>query len=384
MLTLGIIGFGRQAWDIVRTLRETGERFEIAAVIDPRGIYQESPVEEAKDARVYETIDAMFAKERLCGVIIASPDMEHAAAAVACARYDLPVFLEKPVAVDFDQLEALARAFKNKEKRVVVSLPMRLCPLTETVLDIVASGRVGTIEHVNAFNDVTYGGGYFSSRYRDPARFSGMFLQKAVHDLDYIMAMVGSRPRTVCAMKARRVLKGDKPFDLSCDRCDDRATCPESPENFYLERYAGKSLAEIRESRKALQCPLSADIRNEDIGQCVVEFENGAQATYVQNFFVRKGHRRGGRLYGSKGIIDYDFKGSIDVAVWRGKYDEHIEVVKPNSTHYGGDRELVLDFVRLMKTGEAPRSNLENGLIATRLALYAKRSAEEKAFFDIR
>src|SRR3546814_15437632 len=65
----------------------------------------------------------------------------------------------------------------SSDLSVVVSLPQRVTPLLQAVLEVVRSGRLGTINQVQAFNYVNYGGVYFGQWYRYYATTGGLWLQ---------------------------------------------------------------------------------------------------------------------------------------------------------------------------------------------------------------
>src|SRR4029077_7984852 len=102
-------------------------------------------------------------------------------------------------------------------------------PLFLAAREIVQSGRLGTINQIQAFNNVPYGGIYFGEWYRNYPETGGLWLQKATHDFDYINRLVGSPPTRVAATITRKIYGGDKPHDLRCSKCDETETCPESP-----------------------------------------------------------------------------------------------------------------------------------------------------------
>src|SRR4030095_9456493 len=123
---------------------------------------------------------------------------------IALAHTGLPIFLEKPVAISAEQLAALQQAYAGREHSVVVSFPLRLTPLFRRVLDIVRSGRLGTINQVQAVNYVPYGGVYFADWYRDYETTGGLWLQKATHDFDCINQIVAAEPTGVVATSTRK------------------------------------------------------------------------------------------------------------------------------------------------------------------------------------
>ena len=70
------------------------------------------------------------------------------------------------MAIDFEQVNTLYKTFKNSTTPIQVSLPMRLCPLTQEAKKIIESGKIGKICQVVGFED-TDGEVYFTTWFRD-------------------------------------------------------------------------------------------------------------------------------------------------------------------------------------------------------------------------
>ena len=161
-LNIAVIGMGRRAVSLVTQLDRIVPDFKLAAVADPdvdgarersreAGLGGDSVRFFSDEARLLEHADAYD------GILIASSCHLHTPLAVKVAETGLPLFLEKPVSVSNEQVAALRRAYAGREKSVVVSFPLRFTPLFEAAIKIVRSGDLGTINQVQAINNVPYG-----------------------------------------------------------------------------------------------------------------------------------------------------------------------------------------------------------------------------------
>ena len=156
----------------------------------------------------------------------------HTPFAIEAAKHDLPLFLEKPVSHSMAQATALEKAFEKSKCRVVVSFPLRVSPLCDLAHQYIKEGAVGRPEHIMAVNYVPYGTGYWDGHYRDFPVTQGLFIQKATHDFDYMMFLMGASITRVAAMACYgRIFGGNKPAGLVCSKCDEADTCLESPRN---------------------------------------------------------------------------------------------------------------------------------------------------------
>ena len=213
-------------------LVETG-KVKLAAIMDIKNdeskkLYIDK--HDWKDVRYYNHADEMLKNEKLDGVCIGTNCSTHTKYAVLASKYNIPIFLEKPVCTTYEDLEKL-KGILNLNDKVVVSFPLRMSRIVTYVKELIDSGKIGSVEHVQAYNNVPYGRGYYHKWYRDESITGGLFLQKATHDLDYINYLLGGlKPVRVCAMKSKQIFKGNKPAGLLCENCSETKTCPESPE----------------------------------------------------------------------------------------------------------------------------------------------------------
>lgn len=383
MLRVGIIGYGSRVSHMAKALSVFHIPYRITAVADPR--WQE--IQAADDgflahARFCESADELLAQaDELDGVMIGTRCALHTEMACKVAATGLPLFLEKPVAITFDQLRQLDETFRGYPAPTIVSFPLRLSPVAQRVKEIVDSGQIGTVENVVAWCNVPYGTVYYRTWHRNYDQNGGLFLQKATHDLDNLNFLLGQRPVWVSAMKARRVFGGEMPFDLQCKDCHLRESCPESP---FVRFRRGYESAEVSFSERNGYCVFSEGFEHEDMGSCLLEYESGAQTTYSQNFFTRyQAAQRGARLYGYRGTIEFDwYRNRIKVFSHTAPTVDTIDFAG-DMPHFGGDRELCYDFLMAMRDGTPSRSPLDAGVLSALTCLWARESAESRRSYEI-
>ena len=273
---LAVIGFGSRATTMVAAFKRAHPRIELVAVANPDF---ERPVRLLKDAGMddeprffRDTDDLLDGGVDFDALLIGTPCDLHTPLAVKVASTGLPLFLEKPIAIDYEQLTALRDVYKGREKSVVVSFPLRLTPIFTAVMDVVRSGRLGTINQVQAINNVPYGGTYYAaSFYREHSVTGGLWLQKTTHDFDYINAILG-RPDMITAMASRKVYGGDMPQNLWCSACDLRETCPESPIGLARRGDDGGLGWDDH------LCVFGDGIKHQDAGSALIAYEGGIHA----------------------------------------------------------------------------------------------------------
>ncbi|MEF9878819.1 MAG: Gfo/Idh/MocA family oxidoreductase [Clostridia bacterium] len=329
------------------------------------------------DIAFYTDADCMLNAEKLDGVLIGTNCDTHAALAQKVLARNIPLFLEKPVATTLADLKSLSDCEKASNVPVVVSFPLRVTALVKEVKRLLNDGVIGKVEHVQAFNDVAYGFVYFHDWYRNEAVSHGLFLQKATHDIDVLNYLLDERAVEVCAMKSKQIYKGSMPANLRCSECDKWEECPDSTYNLLHKR---------GDTPRSDFCGFAVDTGNEDSGSMLVRYESGMHIMYSQNFFARKkAARRGARLYGYKGTLEFNFA-TNSIQLYDHMSDKVTVIQMPEAVtgHGGGDEVLAGNFVRLI-LGKDTQSvaPLRAGIDSALTCMLAKQSAEEKKFFTV-
>ena len=148
-MKLGIIGLGSRMSDMLKAFRAADPELEIVGVVDsnPEQARQREPEEKRAALRFYDTLPELVEQARPDALAIATRCDGHAAYAIQAARYDLPLYLEKPIATSLADAIALEQAFETSRCQAVVSFPLRaslLCRRTRALIEQGAVGRMGT------------------------------------------------------------------------------------------------------------------------------------------------------------------------------------------------------------------------------------------------
>jgi len=382
-MRLGVIGYGNRISGMIRNcFRKADPDLRVVGIVDPDEDGARSRLDDCDrtDARFYRGIGQLVRSAKPDALAIATRCNLHARYAVQAVRYGLPLFLEKPVSVSLRQALALERAYEKSDCPVVVSFPLRVTTNFAKVHELVRNGAVGRPEHVMAHNYVPYGRTYWEDGYRDYDVTQGLFLQKATHDFDYLMLLMGRPIVRVAAMgTVGHIFGGDKAAGLTCSICDETETCRESPQN--RSKTASDHL-----------CPFSVDCGstetglNEDSSSCVFEFDNGAHGVYTQVFYsLRDAGQRGAVVSGYDGTVSFDwYRPEIRLVKHFEPSTEIIDTGSQADDHFGGDDELARNFVGVVTGHEASRSTLQAGLQSVYTCLAAKESFQKRRFVNVR
>lgn len=385
MKRLGVIGFGGRIRSMLKTIDTFGTDARVVAVIDPaeETLRARFP-ERLEGVTFYADADTMLDQAELDGVLIGTNCLYHTPYAMKVMARGLPLFLEKPVAIDEQQLSELYAASLTTSSQVVVSFPLRLSQLCVMAKEIADSGVLGTVENVQATNNVPfYGANYYHGWMRDESKTGGLWLQKATHDLDYLTYLVGKPPVRMIAVESKTVFTGDMPAGLYCMDCDLKTTCPESQYNLFYKQGILKDMSEAEgwwDGR--WQCSFAVDTGNHDAATAILQYESGAHLTYTQMFYARRGAaKRGAILTGYKGTLSFDWY-TDEVVVHHhhtGRTERH-RLEADVHGHHDGDHELAHDFLAILNGTGPSRATLQDGLLSAQLCLMAKRSCQTNEF----
>ncbi|CAH1201781.1 Inositol 2-dehydrogenase/D-chiro-inositol 3-dehydrogenase [Paenibacillus allorhizoplanae] len=371
-MKIGVIGYGLRISHVIKEVLKADADCRIEAIVDVRKDQIKAKLlEQGWDhIKYYDTPEQMLETEQLDGAMIGTRCNLHTTMGLKVLQHDLPLYIEKPVATNYEDLLRLKQGYEASKSPAVVSFPLRVTSIVELVKEIIQSGKIGTVEHVQAINNVPYGRVYFQSWYRNEVETGGLFLQKATHDLDYIQAILGQRPITVCAMTSKQIFKGNKSAGLKCVDCEDNRTCLES--TVHSEEVLDPTWQ---------YCCYAEDTGNEDSGSALFQYESGMHMSYSQNFFIRKGAAaRGARFMGYKGTVDFDFyTGIVKVHMHHTARVETYEI-GAGSNHFGGDEKLARNFTEIMKKTASSISTLDDGLMSALMCIKAQESAKTGTF----
>ena len=382
-LNIGVIGYGLRVGMIFAGLykNELGVKVNLTAVCDPKG--KEGLTEKLTESEIdftntcfYSNAEDMLDNEKLDGVMIGTRCNLHTDFAVMVLERKIPLFLEKPVSINYEQFEKLKAVGARAESEVVVSFPLRITAMVDQVKDLIKRLDIGPIAHVAAFNYPTYGGDYYHNWYRDASLTGGLFLQKATHDLDYINHIVEQKPVEICAMTSKQIMKGNKPAGLKCGDCPEKMTCGEGPYQTIKVR-GDYSHGEY--------CCYAEDTGNEDSGTVIVRYESGMHVVYTQNFFTRNKHaaKRGAIIAGEGGVVEFDWQTNEIIVRKHYETGEIRSRVETIAFHGGGDIKLINNFIGVMLGTEKSKTPLEQGLLSAYMCLKAKESAENHTFVTL-
>jgi len=144
-LKTAVVGLGRIGWQFhIPSIIGHEQQFSLAAVVD---VSQERLAEAQETYCVsgYTDIAEMIRAEKPDLVVIASPTHLHREHACAAMKMGVDVFLDKPMAQDYESAMEIARCARETGRKLMVYQPHRATPVVNQLRRIIESGKLGRL-----------------------------------------------------------------------------------------------------------------------------------------------------------------------------------------------------------------------------------------------
>ncbi len=166
-LNLGIIGLAGIGRVNAKTFQALGEN--IAALCDVDSNVLDKRGADYPEARKYRDFRLMIEKEKLDGVIVATPDHHHAYMSVYAMKHGLHVYCQKPLTQTVHEARVMARV--AAETKVVTQMGTQTSAEAQVLrtVELIQSGALGEITEVHMSTDrPIWPQGYDRPRGEDP------------------------------------------------------------------------------------------------------------------------------------------------------------------------------------------------------------------------
>ncbi|GAB2610256.1 inositol 2-dehydrogenase [Pseudactinotalea suaedae] len=183
-LRIAVIGAGRIGAVHARTIRHH-LRADLVLVADAHA-GAAARLAEDLGAESTDDVDAALTSDAVDAVVVASPTPLHVPHTLTAVGAGKSVLMEKPVALEVEQVDACIAELGDRAGRVMVGFNRRFDPSVSEVHARVRAGDIGTVEQVTIVS-------------RDPAPppseylkvSGGIFKDMTIHDLDMARHLIG-------------------------------------------------------------------------------------------------------------------------------------------------------------------------------------------------
>jgi predicted dehydrogenase len=225
---VGVIGCGWWSTETHLPALAADDRATIVALADPDPTRLRAAGDRFDVAARYGDVSEMVAATALDAAVVAVPHNAHHAVAKVALEHDLHTLLEKPMTLDPADARELIAIAKSRGRELLIGYPWHYNTQVLAIKDLLASGRLGPIEHVSClFASIAralYAGrpeayrtalGYTMTApspdtYSDPAVAGGGQAQTQVtHACALLLWMTGLTVERLIALVAQRELRVD-------------------------------------------------------------------------------------------------------------------------------------------------------------------------------
>ena len=370
----------------------------------------------------FETAEELAARGKLADVIInGTMDQQHVPTTLPLLEAGYDVLLEKPFAVNEEELQRLADTARRTRRKVMICHVLRYAPFYAEIKRRIVAGEVGRIMDIQTAEHVSYH--HFSACYvrgkwaKKAACGASSLLAKCCHDIDLLTWFKsGIAPAAVESMGGllffNRANAPEKSGNYCLIDCPIESTCDFSVRRLHLEnpvRWRGyiwpksaycpeANTPEYREkalrdpSHPHARCVWKCDNDQPDYQVVNVTFADGAIATHTMAANSARPMRKI-HIIGTEGEIQGIFDDNRFTLRHRdvrpgGEYTEEVvdlgnmgDTTGAFGDHGGGDLRLAMDFVEFAQGGKPSISctSLEDSVNGHRIVFAADRAMAEQA-----
>jgi UDP-N-acetylglucosamine 3-dehydrogenase len=327
-LRLGLAGLGSMGRNHLRVISNLPET-TLAAVSDPDATALEAAVSQT-GAKGFADPLAMIEEADLDGLVLAAPTTAHLSLAIAAIERGLAVMVEKPLAATVEDGLAIVNAARKRGVRVQVGHVERYNPAVMEMGRLLREGWLSTIYAITSRR-----AGPFPARIRDV----GVTVDLGTHDVDMLCWIANERPVRVYAETAQRL----------------HAT-------------------------------------HEDLTFGLMHFPSGTTG-FLDVDWLTPAKRRSLVTVGEEGMFELDYL-TQKLTFTRSNVDRPL-MIRGYATTFTGDvaeipianveplRAELDEFVRVLRTGERPYVDAEDGLWAVAIANALLTAASEHRPIDL-
>ena len=179
---IAVVGCGHWGRNLVRNFSELGV---LAAVCDPNDKLAQSYAEKYNVGNF--SFEVILANPAIEGVVLAVPAPLHASMAKEAMNAGKNVYVEKPLAMDRIEAEAMIASAKINGVQLMVGHLLQYHPVFKAVRGLVESGELGSLTYVYS-NRLSFG------KVRSEEDVIWSF---APHDISMILSLTGQEPEKV-------------------------------------------------------------------------------------------------------------------------------------------------------------------------------------------
>ena len=181
-----VVGCGHWGKNLVRSFASLGSLY---AIFDNDPACAQALSASFPAAKVFSTLESVLEDPEIAAVAVATPAELHHEIAMAAIAAGKHVFVEKPLALEWEDGAAMVEAARQRERILMVGHLLHYHPAIVRLKAMIADGTLGRVEYIYS-NRLSMG----KIRREENALWSF-----APHDISVILSLVGQMPCQVIA-----------------------------------------------------------------------------------------------------------------------------------------------------------------------------------------
>jgi UDP-N-acetylglucosamine 3-dehydrogenase len=190
---IGLIGCGGMGRSLGRQLNQI-EAARLVGITDLSAEAMAKAADELK-APTVPNIDVLLENPEVQAVLIATPPFEHRALAERAAARGKHLFVEKPMAANTADCDAILAAAEKAGVQLMIGQVLRFYPTWQKLLELVRAGEIGDPIAVS-MTRIASGWGGWSIPWRNSLELSGgLLMELNAHEIDFMCQVCGDVTR---------------------------------------------------------------------------------------------------------------------------------------------------------------------------------------------
>lgn len=383
-----ILGYGIRGRTYAAYAVSHPEDLEVVAIADPVAKFPENI--SCPTFKHWEEALTFQAGVLADVVIISLPDRLHYPAAVKAIEKGYHILLEKPVGCTWEECKRLKEKVIASHRIVLTGYVLRYAEFYRQLREVLNAKKIGELVSIHHLAAISFGKAahsYCRGNWSVENEATGMLVNKCTHDFDLIEWWTkGKKPFRISSFGSLQHWRPENAPEGAAKRCTDcpesvRATCPFDARKIYVDRTdlryhfpdeSDEAMEKmIRESRYG-RCVYACGNDSVDHQTVLMEYTGGLTVTMEMESYSQMRDRIT-HFYGTRGEIIAN-EHTIEIRPFIGD----VEVITPESNghHGGGDREIMTEFIRLVRTAKPAwySAIFKASLESHRLAFAAEKS----------
>ena len=335
-------------------------------------------------------------------VAVATQDADHREHAVACMEKGYDLLLEKPIASNIEDCEAIYEASVKYGKKVIICHVLRYTPFYRKIKSIIQSGLLGDVVTISASENVGYyhqSHSFVRGPWRNDEQSCPMIVAKCCHDLDILRWLIGEKCQKVSSMGSltffteKNAPQGCAQYCTDCkvENCIYRAK-DVYQEWKWMRAYFCNDVENDELANEKLRysqydkCVFHTDNNVVDHQVTLFQFDKNITAMHSMTAFSKEVYRDI-KIHGTKAeLVGNMEKNALEVRVFGGEnitYD--FSDANLSGNHGGGDNGL-MHALYLERNGKEADgiSYIDVSIDSHRMAFGAEQSRVEGRVIDIK